>query len=186
MPPNLVCSICVFCGAGRGDKPAYKEAAADLGTQMAESGLRLVYGGGNVGIMGAVADAVLAGGGKAIGVIPKFLRERETAHKELSELHVVDSMHTRKRLMFDLADAFVILPGGLGTIEEAFEMITWRQLGQHVKPIIFINTNNYWQPFCALVQNVEHSGFAHGDITQYFKIAPDPISAIRLLTTTSG
>lgn len=174
-------SVCVFCGASVGKDPAFRAAAEDLGRRMAENGLRLVFGAGHVGMMGTVADAVLAAGGEAIGVIPEFLRDRELAHDSLTELHVVDSMHTRKRMMFDLSDAFVALPGGLGTLEEVFEMVTWRQLGRHNKPIVLISTNDYWQPFDDLVERVVTNDFAHGDAYSYFSTVPDPATALNLL-----
>jgi len=175
-------SACVFCGASVGNDPAFVEAARDLGGRMAASDMRLVYGAGHVGMMGTVADAVLDAGGEAIGVIPEFLRDREQAHLGLTELHVVDSMHTRKRMMFDLSDAFVVLPGGLGTLEEVFEMITWRQLGRHEKPIVLISTNDYWAPFQGLVDRVVDSDFAHGKVETYFRIAADPEAAMRILS----
>ena len=174
-------SVCVFCGASVGNDPEFRSAAEALGRQMAENGLRLVFGAGHIGIMGTIADAVLDGGGEAIGVIPDFLRDRDQAHKGLTELHVVDSMHTRKRMMFDISDAFIALPGGLGTLEEIFEMVTWRQLGRHKKPIVLVSTNDYWQPFEALVNKVVESDFAHGDTNTYFTTVPNPTSAIDLL-----
>lgn len=182
MNDRSIKSVCVFCGASVGNDPAYAAAARELGTGLARAGLRLVFGAGHVGMMGTVADAVLAGGGKAIGVIPEFLRDRELAHTGLTELHVVDSMHTRKRMMFDLSDAFVILPGGLGTLEEMFEMITWRQLGRHEKPIVLINTKDYWKPFGDMVQRIVDNDFAHGDVDSYFSLAADPGTAIAHLT----
>ena len=182
MTDTSISSVCVFCGASVGNDPAYADAARDLGTRMAENGLRLIFGAGHVGMMGTVADAILTAGGEAIGVIPEFLRDRELAHTGLTELHVVDSMHTRKRMMFDLCDAFVILPGGLGTLEEMFEMITWRQLGRHVKPIVLINTRGYWKPFEDMVQRIVDNDFAHGDVDGYFRLAADPAAAIALLT----
>jgi len=181
MSDQSIKSICVFCGASVGKDPAFRAAAEDLGRRLAENGIRLVFGAGHVGMMGTVADAVLAGGGEAIGVIPQFLRDRELAHEGLTELHVVDSMHTRKRMMFDLSDAFIALPGGLGTLEEVFEMVTWRQLGRHTKPIVLISTNDYWQPFDALVNRVVENDFAHGDAHSYFTTVPDPGIAIDLL-----
>ena len=181
MPVSSIKSVCVFCGASVGNDPAFRNAAEDLGGQLAENGIRLVFGAGHVGMMGTVADAVLANGGEAIGVIPEFLRDRELAHQGLTELHVVDSMHTRKRMMFDLSDAFIALPGGLGTLEEVFEMITWRQLGRHEKPIVMISTNGYWQPFDALVDRVVENEFAHGDASEYFSVVPDAARAMNLL-----
>ena len=173
-------SACVFCGASVGNDPAFAEAARDLGALMAAEGVRLIYGGGRIGMMGTVADAVLGGGGEAIGVIPEFLRDREQGHMGLTELRVVDSMHTRKRMMFDLSDAFIVLPGGLGTLEELFEMVTWRQLGRHEKPIVLISTNDYWAPFQDLVDRVVDSDFAHGKVETYFDIVADPAAALAL------
>ena len=178
MNSSHIKSICVFCGASLGADPAFKDAAEDLGTRMAAQGIRLVFGAGHVGMMGTVADAVLAGGGEAVGVIPEFLHDRELAHQGLTELHVVDSMHARKRMMFDLSNAFFVLPGGLGTLEEAFEMITWRQLGRHEKPIVLISTRNYWQPFADLVGRVIEEDFAHGNPDDYFSIEPTPAAAL--------
>ena len=181
MTTSTVKSVCVFCGASVGNDPAYRAAANELGERMAASGTRLVFGAGHIGMMGTVADAVLAGGGEAIGVIPEFLRDRELAHTGLTELHVVDSMHTRKRMMFDLSDAFIVLPGGLGTLEEMFEMITWRQLGRHEKLIVLISTKDYWAPFQAMIDRVVESDFAHGAAETYFSIAADPAAAMQIL-----
>lgn len=182
MSSTPVNSACVFCGASVGNDPAFVAAARDLGTRMAARNMKLVFGAGHVGMMGTVADAVLDGSGVAIGVIPEFLRDREQAHQGLTELHVVDSMHTRKRMMFDLSDAFIVLPGGLGTLEEVFEMITWRQLGRHEKPIVLVNTNDYWAPFQDLIDRVVDSDFAHGKVETYFRIAADPEAAMRILS----
>lgn len=181
MSGSEIRSVCVFCGAAVGNDPAFAEAARALGAQMAAARLRLVFGAGHVGMMGTVADAVLDAGGEAIGVIPEFLRDRELAHDGLTELHVVDSMHTRKRMMFDLSDAFIVLPGGLGTLDETVEMITWRQLGRHEKPIILIGTKDYWAPFSALIDQVVAHDFAHGDVLSYFEIVPDPAAALARL-----
>lgn len=174
-------SICVFCGASGGNSPIYTEAARELGGSMAENGLRLVFGGGSVGMMGTVADAVMAGGGEAIGIIPEFLYEREMAHQELTDLRVVDSMHTRKRTMFDLSDAFIVLPGGFGTLEEMFEMITWRQLGRHTKPIVLISTDGYWSAFEDMIATIVERDFAHSITSELFSVVPNPDAAIRLL-----
>lgn len=167
-------SLCVFCGAAVGDNPAYAEAARTLGDLMAGQGVRLVFGAGHVGMMGIVADAALAAGGEAVGVIPRHLMDRELAHKELTELHVVESMHVRKQKMFDLADAIAVLPGGFGTLDETFEVITWKQLGLHDKPILLIDTEGYWQPFAELIANITRSGFAHGDNSELFTLVPTP------------
>lgn len=182
MSSSRIRSICVFCGASVGNDPAFVAAAAELGERMADANIRLVYGAGNVGMMGTVADAILRAGGEAVGVIPDFLKEREMAHTGLTEIHVVDSMHTRKRMMFDFSDAFIVLPGGLGTLEEMFEMITWRQLGRHEKPIVLISTNDYWAPFEAMVDRVVDYDFAHGRVETYFRVVPDPEAALDFLT----
>ncbi len=142
--PNPIRSICVFCGSRFGSNPAYADAARELGRQMAVRGLRLVYGGGRVGLMGVVADAVLAGGGEVVGVIPKLLIEKEVEHRGLTELHEVDSMHTRKAMMERMSDAFIVLPGGFGTMDEMCEILTWAQLGLHAKPLGLLNTANYY------------------------------------------
>lgn len=127
-------SICIYCGAATGVRPAYAEAARELGRHMAEAGIRLVYGGGKVGLMGIIADAVLAHGGQVIGIIPKALMEKEVGHTGLTELHVVENMHQRKQMMADLSDAFIAMPGGIGTCEELFEVFTWLQIGYHAEP----------------------------------------------------
>jgi uncharacterized protein (TIGR00730 family) len=155
-----IASVCVYCGSSLGANPRHAEAARQLGAALAGHGIRLVYGGGRIGLMGQVADAVLAGGGQVIGVIPEHLQVQERGHRGVTELHVVASMHERKNLMFDLSDAFVILPGGFGTLDEAFEMLTWRQLHLHDKPILFLNVEGYWTAFAALVDQVIAEGFA--------------------------
>ncbi len=167
-------SLCVFCGAAVGDNPAYGEAARALGEMMARRGIQLVFGAGHVGMMGIVADAALAAGGEAVGVIPRHLMDRELAHKGLTELHVVESMHERKQEMFDLADAIAVLPGGLGTLDETFEVITWKQLGLHDKPILLIDTEGYWQPFADLIANINRSGFAHAGSAELFSLVGSP------------
>jgi len=183
MDYNKVNTVCVFCGASTGANIAYEHAAHDLGALIAEQGLRLIFGAGRIGMMGLVADAVISGGGTAIGVIPTFLKDRELAHNNLAELHVVNSMHERKQLMFNLSDAFIILPGGLGTLDETVEIITWAQLGRHKKPIILIDTEGYWEPFHKLIEHISKSGFAHGPIRDHYTTAPDPVTAIAQLST---
>ena len=143
-------SICVYCGSGHGNDPAFTEAAVQLGRDMARAGITLVYGGGNVGLMGVVARAVLDNGGHVVGIIPEFLKAREIMIPDAQELIVVPDMHTRKRIMFDRADAFVALPGGVGTLEELVEQMTWAQLGQHKKPILLANVRNFWKPLLVL------------------------------------
>lgn len=152
-------SIAVFCGSSEGASSIYKESAAHLGRELAERQLTLIYGGAKVGLMGAVADAVLAHGGKAIGVLPYFLQSREIAHQRLTELILVDSMHERKAKMADLADGFVALPGGPGTLEEYFEIFTWGQLGLHQKPCGLLNVNGYFDPLLAMFDQMERERF---------------------------
>ncbi|WP_394688664.1 TIGR00730 family Rossman fold protein [Hoeflea sp.] len=157
-------SICVYCGSQPGNNPAYRTAAETLGAAMAKHGIDLVYGGGTRGIMGAVAESVMAGGGKAIGIIPEFLMDKEASRQELgslSELHVTDDMHQRKHMMFERADAFVTLPGGIGTLEEIVEIMTWAQLGRHTKPMVFANVSGFWDPLNALLGHMAQEGFIH-------------------------
>ena len=163
-----IASVCVYCGSSLGANPRHTDAARHLGTQLAAHGIRLVYGGGRIGLMGQIADAVLAGGGQVIGVIPEHLQIQEKGHRGVTELHVVASMHERKNLMFELSDAFVILPGGFGTLDEAFEMLTWRQLQLHDKPILFLNIDGYWTPFAKLVDQFIAEGFARESSRRLF------------------
>ena len=151
----------VYCGSYEGAKPAYREAARALGELLAENGIRLVFGGGDIGLMGAAADAALAAGGEVIGVIPGHLKEREVGHLGVTTLHVVGTMHERKERMFALSDACAILPGGLGTLDEALEVLTWKQLGLHAKPIVIVNVAGYWQPFLTLIEQVIAERFAN-------------------------
>lgn len=152
-------SLCVFCGSAMGLDEVYKQAAEELGVRLAQAGIKLVFGGGHIGLMGVVADATLANGGTVTGVIPESLQQRELAHDRLSELHVVDSMHTRKALMADLAEAFVALPGGLGTFEELCEILTWGQLRFHNKPIAILNINGYYDTLLELFDHAVGQGF---------------------------
>lgn len=156
-------SICVFCGSNAGVRPAYAETAVRVGTTLAQRGVRLVYGGGRVGLMGTVADAALAAGGKVIGVIPRTLAEREIAHAGLTELHVVASMHERKALMVDLAEGFLALPGGYGTLEEFCEVLTWAQLGIHAKPCALLDVEGFYAPLVAMFDGAVSEGFVHPD-----------------------
>ena len=162
-PSNHMKSICVYCGSNTGGDPAYAAQAKALGTRLAAENLTLVYGGGNVGLMGIVADAVLANGGEVIGVIPQQLVDWEVAHKGITRLEVVDSMHARKARMFDLSDGFVALPGGFGTLDEMFEMLTWRQLGLGDKPCAFLDVDGFWQPLVAMLDTMVHERFLHAD-----------------------
>ena len=151
--------VCVFCGASSGRSPAYAAAARAFGAAAAARGVGLVYGGGRVGLMGAVADAALAGGGEVVGVIPQELVDRELAHPGLTELHVVASLHERKALMAELAEAFVALPGGFGTLDELMEQLTWSQLGLHGKPVGLLDVEEYWRPLIALARHATEEGF---------------------------
>jgi hypothetical protein len=152
-------AVCVFCGSQPGTRPAYLQAARELGAQLARRGWAAVYGGGHVGMMGALADSTLAADGKVIGVIPEHLMRPEVAHQGLTELLVVDSMHTRKRIMASRSDAFVVLPGGYGTFEEMFEMVTWRQLQLHAKPVGLLNVDSYFDHLLAFLQHASEQEF---------------------------
>ena len=151
--------ICVFCGSRTGNQAAYTQTAAQLGTALAERGIGLVFGAGHVGLMGVLADAVLAGGGEAIGVIPQALVDRELAHRQLTALHIVESMHDRKALMAEFADAFLALPGGYGTLEELFEIVTWKQLRLHAKPIGLLNVAGFFDPLLAWIDRAIAADF---------------------------
>ncbi len=163
-------SLCVYTGSSINVDQAFKDAAAQTGRMIAERGLRLVYGGGRVGLMGLCADAALAAGGAVIGIIPAHLQKWEVEHTALTEMHVVDGMHNRKRLMVDKSDAFIVLPGGFGTLDESFEIMTWRQLHVHDKPIIIVNINGYWDPLLALITHIIDSGFAHQTHGNLFRV----------------
>ncbi|MCC7076058.1 MAG: TIGR00730 family Rossman fold protein [Acidimicrobiia bacterium] len=152
-------NVCVFCGASAGTTGVYAPAAAELATVLVEAGLHVVYGGADVGLMRVVADTALAAGGRVTGVIPRGLFTREIAHSGLTQLVEVDSMHARKQRMFDLADAFVVLPGGLGTLEEVAEIATWSQLGLHAKPIVLVDVGGFWQPLMAQLDTCVAAGF---------------------------
>jgi uncharacterized protein (TIGR00730 family) len=152
-------SVCVFCGSAPGARPSYSRAAEELGRGLALRGITLVYGGGRLGLMGIVADAVLAAGGRVIGVIPRMLIERELAHPGLTRQHVVTTMHERKTLMAELSDAFVGLPGGMGTFDELVEIVTWAQLGLHAKPVVLANIEDYFDPLYAMLDYAVQEGF---------------------------
>lgn len=156
----MASSVCVFCGSQYGSDPAYRRVATQLGEMLGTAGVAVIYGGGHVGLMGAVADAAMAAGGQVIGVIPTRLLEREVGHRAITQLITTKDMFERKQQMIDRADAFVILPGGLGTLDELLEVITLRQLGYHDKPIILLNLHGYWDPFIAVVDQVVRHNFA--------------------------
>ncbi|EPX55167.1 Lysine decarboxylase family [Cystobacter fuscus DSM 2262] len=174
-------SICVFCGSRIGARPEYLEAARALGTELGRRGLTLVYGGTSVGLMGAVADAVLAEGGQVVGVLPHLLQSREIAHKNLTELHLVDSMHTRKAMMAERADAFIAMPGGVGTFEELFEITTWAQLGLHHKPIGLLNVADFYGPLLALMRRAVEEGFILEARAQPFVHDASPVALLESL-----
>ena len=178
--------VCVFTGAASGINKLYKDAAYQMGQMLASRGLGLVYGGGKLGLMGAVADGVLAANGKVTGIIPKFLDNVEVGHQGVTDLHIIDSMHERKAMMYDAADAFIILPGGLGTLDETMEIITWRQLGLHQKPIIIVNLNGYWDSMLLMFQNIIDQGFMHHGHTGHFDQVEDLDSLMDKLDSISG
>jgi uncharacterized protein (TIGR00730 family) len=173
--------ICVFCGSSTGIRPAYREAAARLGSLMALRGLGLVFGGGHIGLMGVLADAVLAAGGEVVGVIPQALVDRELAHGRLTELHVVDTMHQRKALMADLSDGFVALPGGYGTLDETFEILTWAQLGIHRKPVAMLNVGGFFDPLLGWIDRAVDDGFLRGQHRELLNVAATPEEVIEAL-----
>ena len=162
---STIKSICVYCASGPGTNPAFVAAAKSLGRILAENGIRLVYGGGSVGLMGAIADAVLDRGGAITGVIPDFLMNREHMMLRAQERIVTRDMHERKRIMFERADAFVALPGGVGTLEELVEQITWAQLGRHKKPILIANIEKFWDPLCTLLDHMRQLQFIRAGFT---------------------
>lgn len=170
--------ICVFCGSNPGKDPAYVEAARAFGGLLAERGIELVFGGGRVGLMGAVADAVLLGGGSVIGVIPQALAQKEIAHEDLTQLYVVDSMHERKATMAKLSDAFVALPGGFGTLEEFCEVLTWAQLGLHSKPCGLLEVSDFWKPLTQFFDRCVASGFVGAEERGLVLIESDPATLL--------
>ena len=166
-------SVCVYCGSSGAVDERYRTAAEEIGRSLAMAGIALVFGGGRIGLMGIAADAALAAGGQVIGVIPAALRDAELAHQNVSELVVVDTMHDRKRVMAERADAFAVLPGGIGTLDEAFEMLTWRQLGLHDKPIFLVDVAGYWQPLRALLDHIVEQRFAKSLVPRLVEIGPN-------------
>eukprot|EP00160_Parvularia_atlantis_P016056 Unigene4898_Nuclearia_a/m.14988 Unigene4898_Nuclearia_a/g.14988 ORF Unigene4898_Nuclearia_a/g.14988 Unigene4898_Nuclearia_a/m.14988 type:complete len:206 (+) Unigene4898_Nuclearia_a:29-646(+) len=180
-------AVCVFLASSVGNEPHFREAAAETGRLAAERGMPIVYGGGLVGCMGALAKSALAAGGRVVGVIPEFMRKKEIALTECTELIVVDSMHERKMRMHAASDAFIVLAGGVGTLEEVFEIITWRQLGIHRKPIIFVNTHGYYDHLFAFIDHAKRSGFIRGDFYTVVETPAEAFAAVereiaRLLT----
>jgi uncharacterized protein (TIGR00730 family) len=177
--------VCVYCGSSSGAGDLYRETADALGKLLVEMDMGLVFGGGNVGLMGVVSNSVLDAGGEAIGIIPGHLADMEVAHNGLTELHVVGSMHERKQMMVDLSDAFIILPGGLGTMDEFFEILTWYKLSLHDKPIIVLNVDDYWSPLEKLIDNIVDQGFASEKDRGILKVLSDISDVREMLAMTS-
>src|SRR6516164_3141805 len=174
MPASL--NICVFCGSATGESPAYADAAREVGASLARRGIGLVYGGGRVGLMGLLADAVLNAGGRAIGIIPEVLATKEIAHNGLTELHVVSGMHERKALMATMSSAFLTLPGGIGTFEEFFEILSWAGLGIHRKPVGILNVAAYFDPLLELLEHGIRAQFIGRDVLQHLLHSDEPDS----------
>ncbi|PNK61266.1 TIGR00730 family Rossman fold protein [Psychrobacter sp. FDAARGOS_221] len=173
--------VAVYCGSRTGNNPVYEQAAKELGAALAKNDMGLVYGGASIGLMGAVADAVVKGGAQAVGVIPTFMLDHEIAHDGLTSLHLTDTMHTRKAIMAEYADAFITLPGGLGTLEEIMEIATWRQLYQHEKPMIILNINGFYDPLIAHLKHTTEEGFMKQQDLDRLVVCNDIDSAIELL-----
>jgi uncharacterized protein (TIGR00730 family) len=177
--PNLP-SICVFCGSSNGADPAYVQTAKELGKGIATAGLGLVFGGATVGLMGVLADAVIAGGAEVIGVMPEVLMDREIANRGITHFHVVKTMHERKALMYDHADAFIVLPGGYGTLDEFMEIVTWAQLKIHQKPCILLNINGYYDSFLAFLDHAVAQGFIKPENRRLIQVAEDAEAALTI------
>lgn len=163
-------TLCVYCGSSQRGKESHREAAVRFGSIMADSGIRLVFGGGRVGLMGLIADSVLAGGGEVVGIIPRFLDQVEIGHNEVTELIVTENMHDRKAKMAQLSDGFVILPGGLGTLDETFEILTWKQLQLHDKPIVIVDLDGYWKPLVDLIDHMVAEDYARPENRDLFRV----------------
>jgi uncharacterized protein (TIGR00730 family) len=174
-------NVCVFCGSGTGINPVYSEAARELGVRLANASLQLVYGGGNIGLMGTVADSVMGAGGKVTGVIPAFLLDKEVGHRGITHLEVVESMHQRKQRMADLADAFIALPGGWGTLEELSEILTWKQLGLITQPVLLLNTNQFFDPLLDQMRLMVREGFLQAGYFDFLQVEKNPENILSLL-----
>lgn len=179
--PKTIETVCVYCGSREGNKDLYKQQAEQLGKLVADHNLSLVYGAGSIGLMGIVARSAAESGGDVIGIIPSHLDDVEITQDGLAELHITDDMHQRKKMMFERSDAFIVLPGGLGTLDETLEMMTWAQLNLHKKPIIIVNSNSYWSPLLTLVDHVVGDGFAAPENASLLTVANDPVEAIQII-----
>ena len=166
-------TLCVYCGSSNHVPDSHKKAADRFGRRLAEAGCRMIYGGGRVGLMGIVADAMIREGAEVIGIIPEFLHDYEVGHTGVTRLEVVDSMHTRKRRMAELADGFVVLPGGLGTLDEMFEIVTWRQLGLHQKPVVLVNQDGYWSGLVSLIEGMSATGYIRREHLGLVRVVDD-------------
>lgn len=178
----MIRSLCVFCGSNSGNDPIYANVAREFGALLAKENVTLIYGGGHVGLMGIAADAALAGGGKAVGVIPRMLWDREVGHRNLTKLHIVETMHERKAMMALLSDAFVALPGGLGTLEEIFEVWTWAQLGIHRKPLGFLDALGFYAPLLSFLDRSVDAGFVRAQHRAMAIVDNDPAALLRRLS----
>ena len=178
-------ALCVYCGSSGAVAPAYREAASALGASLANAGIEIVFGGGRVGLMGLLADAALANGGRVTGIIPARLRDAELAHPSVSELVIVASMHERKQRMAERADAFAVLPGGIGTLDETFEILSWKQLGLHDKPIFLVDIDGYWARLRGLLEDIVERGFAAPRTRDLLQVAPTIASLMTALAAAS-
>ena len=179
-------NVCVFCGSSKGNSPVFADAARELGRLLVENSHSLVYGGGNVGLMGIVADAVMENKGEVIGIIPQFLMDREVGHRNITQLEVVQSMHQRKQRMADLSQAFIALPGGWGTLEELAEILTWRQLGLIPHPVVLLNINGFYDPLVAQLNLMFEEGFVRSEYLDNLKVAKSPSEALSLIIPREG
>ena len=184
--PQIPFSVCVYCGSRLGNKPGYQALAQALGTAIGKRGWQLVYGGGRAGLMGTVADATLKAGGRVVGVIPESLMKLEVGHAGLTELHVVDSMHSRKKMMAERSDAFIAMPGGIGTFEELFEVWTWRHLAYHDRPLGLLDTEGYWLPMMAFLQHSVAEGFMGADQMAMLRVDDDIERLLDAMAAGSG
>lgn len=178
---SSISSLCVFCGAQNAVPKHFLDMGAYLGEQLARRNIRLVYGGGDCGVMGAVANATMKAGGQVTGVFPRSLKNLENEHQSLTEIILVESMHERKKKMFDLSDGFIVLPGGFGTMDETFEILTWKQLQFHHKPLIIVNYNDYWNPLVQLMDNIISTGFARPENAGLYRVVSSPDEVFKLI-----